>query len=146
MNDEADELSSSADRAALEAVAAFLPILSAPDFRFGHWEQPPPEPDGTLHFPYFVRGPEADAFIGALGRAGWVTPGFDWSAWGTTDEGLALRAGGEALARATPLQLAQLTTLLIRRARFVEGSLEGDYESGVLTGIAARAQALLDER
>lgn len=130
------------ERARLEALAAFLPLFDSADFVFGHWEHPPPEPDGTLRFPYFVLSPAAEVFFAEVGRGGWVIMGFDWMTWIGTEEGSALRAGSDALATATPLQLARLLTALVRGERFGEGTLAAAYERGLLRRIVGRAAAL----
>ena len=69
--------------------------------------------------------------------------GFDWMTWMQGDEGQALRDRPDALATATPEQLARLVTAIIRSDQFVEGSIVGAFESGLLTRIAKRAAALL---
>jgi hypothetical protein len=46
---------------------------------------------------------------------------------------------------ASPDDLARLLTAIVRSDRFVEGSLVGAFESGLLTRIAQRAAALLAE-
>ncbi len=120
------------------------PILAAPDTDFGHWEVTPPT-HGVQQLPWFEFGPAADAFRAAVGSGGWMMMGFDWGTWLQTPEGQALRDDPDALAAATPDQLAMLLTAVIRSDRFVEGSIEGAYESGLLLRIARRAGALLAE-
>ncbi len=129
-----------ADR--LRTLAELVPILEAPDADFGHWEVPPPV-DGIHHFGYYVFGPTAEAWRAAVGRGGWVTV-FDWRSWLETDEGRALRDQPEAVASATPEDLGKLLTAIVRSDRFVEGSIEGAFESGLLARIARRAAALLE--
>lgn len=131
-----------ADR--LRALADLGPILESPDAEFGHWEAPPPV-DGVQQMPYYVFGPTADAFRAAVGRGGWIVMGFDWGAWLRTDEGRALRERPEALAGASPDELAWLLTAIVRSDRFVEGSIAGAFDSGLLARIARRAAALLEE-
>ena len=131
-----------ADR--LRALADLVPILEAPDADFGHWEVPPPV-NGVHHLGYFVFGPTAEAWRASVGRGGWVTAGFDWRSWLETDEGRAMRDQSEAVASATPEQLGKLLTAIVRSDRFVEGSIEGAFESGLLARIARRADALLAE-
>jgi hypothetical protein len=126
----------------LRILADLEPILEAADADFGHWEVIPPT-GGVHHLPWFVFGPAADAFRAAVGRGGWMIVGFDWGSWLQTDEGRALRDRPEALAAATPHQLAMLLTAIIRSDRFVEGSIAGAFESGLLVRIARRATALL---
>lgn len=128
----------------LRALADLVPILESADADFGHWELPPPK-NGVHSFGYFLFGPTADAFTAAVGRGGWVIIGFDWRSWLEADDGRAFRDRPEALAAATPNQLAMLITAIIRSDRFVEGSIAGAFESGLLARIARRAAALLAE-
>ena len=130
-----------ADR--LQALADLVPILEAPDADFGHWYVPPPV-DGVYHLPYFVFGPAAEAWRAGVGRGGWVIGGFDWRSWMET-EGRAFRHQPDAVASATPEDLAKLLTAIVRSDRFVEGSIEGAFESGLLARIARRAATLLAE-
>lgn len=129
----------------LDALAAVLPALEAPDADFGRWEPMARGPDGTYHLPYFVRGPLCDAFTGAVVGGGWLMVGFDWSTWARTDEAQALWKDPDAMARATPVQLARFLTALLRSERFSEGTLEENYQSGLLARIARRAAALAAE-
>jgi hypothetical protein len=122
----------------LRPLADLVPILEAPDADFGHWDTSP-GPDGTLHLPWFVFGPTAEAFREAVGRGGWITTGFDWMAWLQTEEGQTFRDRPEAVASATPEQLAMLLTAIVRSDRFVEGSMAGAFKSGLLSRIARRA-------
>src|SRR5919106_3983139 len=132
-----------ADR--LRPLADLVPILEAPDADFGHWEGGSSGTDGVLQLPWFAFGQTADAFRAAVGRGGWVIVGFDWMTWLQTDEGQALRDRPVAVETATPDQLAHLLTAIVRSDRFVEGSIAGAFESGLLTRIAKRAAALLAE-
>lgn len=135
-------MSEDPERRRLEALAAFLPVFDSADFVFGQWEQPPPDPDGTLHFPYFVFRPDAQSFLEEVDRGGWVITGFDWTTWNSTPEAVSLRRG-DGLARATPIALARLFTALVRQERFVEGTLAEAHESGLLRRIVARAASLI---
>lgn len=74
-----------------------------------------------------------------------VDPSVDWPAWASTAEAQRLRDVA-AVADATPEQLVKLMTWIVRSDRFVEGSIEGAYESGVLGAIIARAAELAKER
>jgi hypothetical protein len=73
---------------------------------------------------------------------GWVKV-FDWSEWEKTPEARELIDNHKRVAAATPAQLAKLLTVYIRADRFDEGSLNVAFESGVLTAIVLRAEALL---
>jgi hypothetical protein len=131
-----------ADR--LRPLAELVPLLEAPDADFGAWDAPGPV-DGEYHMPYYTFGATADAFRAAVGRGGWMIVGFDWRTWLETDEGRAFRDRHDALASANPDQLAWLLTAIIRSDRFVEGSIAGAFESGLLARIARRAAQLLAE-
>jgi hypothetical protein len=129
-----------ADR--LRTLAAVLPQLEAPTPDFGHWEIPPPR-EGVESLGYYVFGPVGEAFLKAVSRGGWVIMGFDWRAWLDGPEGGRLRDDPETVATATSEQLAKLLTAIIRSDRFVEGSIAGAFESGLIVRIARRAKVLL---
>ena len=128
----------------LQALAELIAILESADADFGHWEAPAPV-DGVHRMPYFESGPTAEAFTLAVARGSWVIVGFDWMTWLQTDEGQALRDRREALVEAGADELAKLLTAIVRSDRFVEGSMSGAIESGLLTRIAQRAATLLAE-
>lgn len=130
--------------ARLRTLADLVPVLEAPDADFGHWDTAPTS-GGVEHLPWFTFGPTADAFRVAVGRGGWVIAGFDWRSWMATREGRALRDRPDAIAEASTDELAKLLTAIIRSDRFVEGSIAGAFESGLLARIARRASVLLDE-
>lgn len=121
-------------------------IEAASESDFGTWSTPPPTGD-VSYLPQYAFGPVGKAFLAVVGRGGWVFP-FDWGAWLATPEGAALQGGeaAEAVARATPLQLARLLTAIVRSDRFVEGSIAGAFESGLLLGISRRAADLASHR
>jgi hypothetical protein len=129
----------------LRALADVLPALEAPDADFGHWELPPPR-DGVHSLGWFEFGRTAEAWRAAVGRGDWIVVGFDWRSWLAGDEGGSLRDDPAAIANATPDQLAWLLTAIVRSDRFVEGSIAGAFESGLLAGISRRAAALLESR
>ena len=87
--------------------------------------------------------PTADAWRAAI--AGWIVTGFDWRSWLDTDRGRALANDPDAVATATADELGWLLTAIVRSDRFVEGSIEGAFESGLLARIARRAAALQAE-
>ena len=140
--DRAGRLDSQA-AARLRTLADLVPLLESPDADFGHWEAPAPK-DGVHSLGWFELGPTAEAFRAAVARGGWISFGFDWQAWLGTDEGRAFRERPESVDRATVRQLEQLVTAIVRSDRFVEGSLAGAFESGLLARIARRAATLLD--
>jgi hypothetical protein len=129
----------------LRALADVLPALEAPDADFGHWELPPPR-DGVHSLGWFEFGATAEAWRAAVGRGDWIVVGFDWRSWLAGDEGRSLRDDPAAIANATSDQLASLLTAIVRSDRFVEGSIAGAFESGLLARISRRAAALLKSR
>lgn len=133
------------DEDRLRTLADLVPILEAPDADFGRWELPAPR-DGVHSFGWFEFGPTAELWRAAVGRGEWVISGFDWRTWLATDEGRSLRESPGATATATADQLARLLTAIVRSDRFVEGSIEGAFESGLLARIARRADVLLADR
>jgi hypothetical protein len=126
----------------LRALADVLPVLEAPNADFGHWELPPPR-DGVESLGWFEFGSTAEAWRAAVAAGSWVVAGFDWRTWLAGDDGRAVRDDPAAVATATPDQLAWLLTAIVRSDRFVEGSIAGAFESGLLAAISRRARALL---
>ena len=119
----------------LEALAAFLPIFETPDFEFGKMSTP------AGKMPFYNLSEEASRFVEMCYDMRWVRP-FDWSEWVGTSEAVSLRDDPSSLDEATHEQLEKLLTVLIRQDRFVEGSLGGAYESGMLRRIVKRAAVL----
>ena len=121
-----------------------MPILESTGSEFGEWVSPAPI-NGVLSLPYYALGPTGEAFTTAVGLGGWLIVGFGWGTWMATDEGAALRDQPATMSSATPDDLARLLTAIVRSDRFVEGSIAGAFESGLLARIARRAAALLAE-
>lgn len=132
-------------RERLAGLAAFLPMLQATGFEFGRWGGGEKTASGAIQMPYYVLGDEAAALVQAAYDLGWVLPDFGWPAWKETPEAIKLRDDSKALAEATAEQLARLLTVLIRQDRFVEGGLAGAFDSGLLTAIIARSEALTNK-
>ena len=125
----------------VEALAAALPIVEAPDFEAGRWHDSEKR-DGVWSMPWYELSPAAEAFLRAVAESGLMLNGFDWPSWTKTPEAKALHGDRAALAQATPDQLAMLLTALIRQDRFNEGALGDSFESGIMTAIARRAKVL----
>ena len=123
----------------LNALAEFLPIFETPDFEFGHFVDEP----GT--FGYYSFSQDASRFIDVCYEMKWVNLSFYWSAWNDSAEALQLRDDPAALESATPNQLQNLLTVVIRQDRFVEGALAAVFESGLLVRILRRAAVLAEE-
>lgn len=126
-------------------MAAFLPIFSAPDFRFAHNDSPLRQTgEKSFEMVGFDYDPQVRVFLEVLGRYGWVYSDetFSWTEWIQTSEATGLRDDPSMLAQATPLQLAQLLTIFARQERFSDGAMLSFWESGVLLGILRRAEQL----
>ena len=128
----------------LESLAAVLPIIEAPDFYAWRWHDSEQRPDGVWTMPWYELSPAAVSYVRAVGESGMMLTGFDWPSWAKTPEAKSLHGDREALARATPDELAMLLTALIREDRFNEGALGDSFESGIMTAIARRAKELAE--
>jgi len=129
-------------RANLQGLARFVPIFTAPGFRFGTWDHPPSRASGIHVLPSCLLSDEGQEFYEAVYKLGWVTQ-FQWSEWMHTPEGRELTENPDRIAEVTPDQLAKVITVFVRGDRFNEGSLNSKFESGLLTAIVRRAEALL---
>src|SRR3972149_608732 len=123
-----------ADR--LRALAPFVAMISESGFELGTWHYADSNPDGSISMPWFEFSNDVLSLVGAA--SGWVIAGFDWPAWGRTEGAQRLLPEPAAIAEASPQQLAQVLTALIRSNRYVEGELAGAYESGLLGRVLAR--------
>lgn len=130
------------DREALTAMAAFLPRLKADGASFGEFVEPKKIRDRTYTMPYWRSSDLADDFSQMAYREGWAQK-VDWVAWAATETGRSLLHEPGAVEGANLAQLRYLITALIRKDRFVDGTLVTAFESGLLVRIAARAVALL---
>jgi hypothetical protein len=128
----------------LERLAALLPMLESPYFTFGECVPAWTDAAGVIHMPWYRLSPQAEASLGEVSAAGWITP-FDWMAWMGTEEGKALSSGPAAVANASADDLGRLLTTYVRSERFGDGTLEAAYMSGMLTAIVRRAAELAGE-
>jgi hypothetical protein len=127
----------------LRLLASYRPAL-ARGFQFGEWAGGQRLADGAIQMPWYSFSEEAQKFLRALSRAGWVQP-FDWPRWLSTKRGQQLLGDTAAIADATVNELSQTLTALIRQDRFADGTLASAYESGILAAIAWRAEVLAAE-
>jgi hypothetical protein len=72
---------------------------------------------------------------------GWVQS-TSWTEWMQTKNALRLSRDPDRMAVATIDDLANVLTVSLRRDRFMEGSLAGDFKSGLIVRIVARANKL----
>jgi hypothetical protein len=129
-------------RERLLAIGVFRAELESPTFDAGRWHASEPTADDpdVWTMPWFELSDRAAAFVAAL--AGIMISGFDWPSWMGTPEGQALSSDHVAVAAADPTQLSKLATAVIRSDRFNEGSIANCFETGLMTAIARRAEAL----
>ena len=139
-----DPEKSASRRDALAALAAHLSIFTAPGFTFGTLVPPKPDPAGFIEAGWFSMSEPGQAFVKDAYAHGWVIE-FDWSKWAMTDEGQLLLHSPKAIAEASEEDLARVLTVCLRADRWSEGSLNADFERGLLTRILERAAALLEE-
>jgi hypothetical protein len=138
------EVRVAARRNKLLAIARFAAIFSDPKFQFGIWHEPPPVKAGVFEMPYCALTLDAGEFVQAAYDAGWVKS-FDWSSWVNTPEAQELNNSTSYISAASEEQISKLLTAHIRSDRFCDGALQSAFESGVLTAIVRRAEALLEE-
>lgn len=129
-------------RANLQGLARFVPIFTAPGFRFSTWDRPPPRASGIHVLLSCLLSDEGQEFYEAVYKLGWVTQ-FQWSEWMHTPEGREFTEKPDRIAEATPDQLAKVITVFVRADRFNEGLLNSKFEAGLLTAVVRRAEALL---
>jgi Family of unknown function (DUF6508) len=128
------------DRQRLEALAKYLPIFTAPGFQFS--EVVPAKRKGdVIQMGWTSYGPEAQSFMQDCYDYGWVQS-THWMEWMRSDEAQALSEDAARMASATVEELAKVLTVSLRRDRFMDGSLAGDFERGLITRIVARAHEL----
>jgi len=120
----------------LEMLAGWAARLRAPDFPVGEWSAP------DRSFPFFSFSDEASEFVRALYDHEWVVLGFDWPTWSHTRDAEMLYGNRDALSSASPQELAKLITFLVRQDRFCEGFLAEAFETGLVSAICERANAL----
>jgi hypothetical protein len=128
----------------LRRIGKFSQVFKRKGFRFGKMVfRDPDTGETTMHYSF---SKEAETFLKTCRECGWVLGDFDWRTWQDTSEARELRDNPDAMARATPDQIAKLLTVLIRLERFCTGSLASAFESGFLGSILRRAAALAHDQ
>ena len=126
----------------LRQLAQFLPELESREFKAGEMRGGESDGAGVFTMPYAGYSDTVNALVQHAYYHGWILRDFNWSEWAQTQEARDLFNNAEALAKATPDQLAQLLTLFIRQDRFAEGTLLDAFNSGLILRIVQRAAAL----
>ena len=133
-------MSESYDHEKLARLASHLPRLQAEGF--GSWTEMRKDDDGAFIMPEHILSTAGQEFIETCYEDGWIRTDLKWSDWGTSVEATSLQEDPTALGAATPLQLAKLLTAIVRADRFVEGTLDGAFDSGLIARILSRASSL----
>lgn len=127
----------------LRELASFVPTLAKPSFRFATWHMLPlTEAIGCP--PYCVHSEDAKIFIKDATAIG-SSLSFDCTEWLNTEEAQQLCEEPGRIAAANYDQLIKLLTSHILNDRVNPGALYAAFESGILTEIVQRAQALLED-
>jgi hypothetical protein len=125
----------------LRKLEDFYLILGQKGFQFGTMVTKDSD-TGEATMPHYSFSIEAESFVKTCYDCGWVLADFDWPTWKDTSEAMELRNNPEAIANATPNQIAKMLTVLVRRERFCAGALAAAFERGLLVAILRRATAL----
>lgn len=129
----------------MKSLTQFLSDFEKAGFVAGQDSDLERNPDGSFNAYYVTYTARVLEFEQAAYKHKWVLPNFDWSEWIQTAEPKRLRDDPEALAKATPHQLAKLLTVLIRQDRFCEGALLDAFSSGLMLRIVRRIAALAQD-
>ena len=128
-------------RERLNALAAFEPIITAPDFRAATMQ--PARPNGDMIvFGAYIYGRQGIRFSDMAYAYGWVRQ-IDWSDWARSPRGRTLLEDQDALATANEDDLAAVLTTCIRADRFNDGALNTAFENGLILRVVVRARHLL---
>ena len=128
------------DQQRLEALAKYLPIFTAPGFKFSE-DVPAKIEGGVIQMGWTSYGPEAQSFMQDAYDYGWVQS-THWIEWMQTEEAQSLSRDPERIVVATIEELAKVLTVSLRRDRFMEGSMGADFDSGLTTRTVRRAYEL----
>lgn len=129
-------------RQRLTALAAFEPIISAPDFRAATYI--PSRPDGDIIvLGHYVHEEGTIGFSDMAYAYGWVRMVY-WMEWSDTPRGKALLEDRGALATANEDDLAAILTTCIRADRSCDGALDTVFENGLILRVVIRARELLE--
>lgn len=130
------------DMATLRNIAAFAPILAAPDFVTGAWTEPQRSAEGAITMSWFQLSEPAAAFVAAIIRedvAVHYRKPVDDAARSTM---IHMVENPAALTDADVEQIGWILTYLLRADRFSEGSLAQAFDTGLMRAIAERAAVL----
>ncbi|GAM00584.1 hypothetical protein SP5_034_01590 [Sphingomonas parapaucimobilis NBRC 15100] len=132
------------DMATLRNIAAFAPILAAPDFVTGAWTEPRRSAEGVITMAWFNLSEPASAFVTTIATediAAHYRKPMDEEARAAL---IRMAEHPGAIAGASIDQIAWILTFLLRADRFSEGSLARAFDTGLMRAIAERAVILSD--
>ncbi|WP_294280671.1 DUF6508 domain-containing protein [uncultured Sphingomonas sp.] len=130
------------DQRTLRNIAAFAPLLAAPDFVAGEWAEVTRSPEGVLSLPWFRLSETASAFVAAISTEDLAE---DYLAVKNQEERaslMRLAQDSAAMAGASVEQLGWVLMYQLRSERFVEGSLAQAFDTSLMRAIAERAAVL----
>ncbi len=130
------------DQSTLRNIAAFAPLLAAPDFVAGEWAEVTRSPDGVLSLPWFRLSETASAFVAAISTQDVASHYLAVKDAEELASLMRLAQDSAAMADASVEQLGWVLTYQMRSERFVEGSLAQAFDTGLMRAIAERAAVL----
>ena len=122
--------------------ASFASMFSEPGFQFASWRLTLTYGRGMVAECHLSQ--EARKFFDYCGRTSDWLPPFDWLDWLGSIEAVEFYKEPNLIAQATPEQLARLLIAHTRNDRVNPGALYAAFQSGILTAIVQRAQALVE--
>lgn len=132
----------------LDRLAGFARVFADPTFVAASFvpanSVPQGQRDSAWPLEFVEYTSSVRAFIETAYEDDWVRTDVDWVAWSQTPAARTLHGDPAAVADASVTELAHLLTAVIRRERFVEGSLAGAFEGGLILRIVRRVRALSD--
>lgn len=129
-------------RAALAALVAHLPRLTAPGLVFGVSTPARRIGEGMTEMGHYTLGPEAVAFMSDVHAYGWVRD-FNWMEWSQTAEGQRMLHELFGLENADEEGITRVLTVCMREAHWGSQALEQRFNEGLLVRIIERAATLL---
>ncbi len=130
------------DQSTLRNIAAFAPLLAAPDFIAGEWAEVTRSPDGVLSLPWFRLSETASAFVAAISTEDVASHYLAVKDAEARANLMRLAQDSATMADASVEQLGWVLTYQMRSERFVEGSLAQAFATGLMRAIAERAAVL----
>jgi hypothetical protein len=122
---------------ALERLVRFLPTFEDPEFIPGIARGGNDDSSGVIQWPWFDYAPAVTDFEQTLYRDGWIVA-FDWGVWEDKGRALVTINGIES---ADLDDLRRLLTVIFRKERFCDGTVEVAFRDGTLLRIVQRTAA-----